>query len=359
MSGVRKAGWLLALVAGGWAAPQDRYSVSREPAGGAGSPEVIVIRDNTAGLEAAVAPSQGGELTSLRVRFRGAWIEMLYRARDYGSQPGFRGKASFLWPAVGGQFAVGTFPPSSCTDGSYPVGDRRYPIPCHGFAKDLPWKETESSADERGARATVELRDSAETRASYPFGFLVRATYAISGGRLSIAYTVSPAAGNNGRMPFSIGNHVAFRVPFVAGTDAAAMLFETPNLAELLRDSHGLVTTNRRTRSFARPTQLGDFDATVALPLVGYKGSPYARVSDPQGLALRIAQRASTALAEPLVRFNIYGDPRQGYFSPEPWFGLQNSLNLKQGMVTLGPGADWQWTLEITPETRDSGNSQR
>ncbi len=352
MPRIGTAAWLLVMAAGwsGIGAPQNHYSVSREPAGGAGSPEVVVLRDNTAGLEAAMAASRGGELTSLRVRFRGKWVELLYRARDYGSDTGFRGKASFLWPAVGGQYAAGTIPPGSCVDGSYPVGDRRYPMPCHGFAKDLPWKEAGASADDRGARVSVELRDSTATRADYPFGFLVRATYEISGGRLSIMYAVSAANGNAGPMPFSIGNHVAFRAPFVEGTDAAAMLFETNNSAELLRDSHGLVTAERRMRSFAKPVRLGDFDATVALPLVGYKSGAYARVSDPQGLALRIDQHASSALAEPLVRFNVYGGPKQGYFCPEPWFGLQNSLNLDHGKVTLKPGAKWQWTVEITPE---------
>jgi galactose mutarotase-like enzyme len=332
------------------AVSQGRYSVSREPARGAGSPQVVVMRDNSAGIEAAVAPSQGGELASLRVRFRGAWIELLYRARDYDAGPGFRGKASFLWPAVGGQYAIGTIPSSSCGDGSYPVGDRRYPMPCHGFAKDLAWIEGESSADGHGARVTVELRDSTATRASYPFGFLLRAVYTISGGRLSIAYTVSSAEGNAGPMPFSIGNHLAFRVPFIEGTDPAAMIFETPNSAELLRDSHGLVTAARRARSFAKPARLGDFDAGTALPLIGYKGAAYARISDPQGVALRIGQRALPVPPEPLVRFNVYGGPKQGYFCPEPWFGLQNSLNLGQGVVKLKPGADWKWTLEITPE---------
>jgi galactose mutarotase-like enzyme len=351
MSVLQRAAWLLALAAGlSGGAPQDRYSVAREPAGGAGSPQVIVLRDNVAGLEAAITPSIGGELSSLRVRFNGAWVELLYRARDYGPGPGFRGKASFLWPAVGGQYAAGTVPASSCGDGDYPVGDRRYPMPCHGFAKDLQWHESSATADDRGARATVELRDSASTRADYPFGFLVRATYAISGGRLSVAYTVAAARGNAGPMPFAIGNHVALRVPFVEGTDPAAMLFETNNSAELLRDSHGLVTPGRRMRSFAKPTRLGDFDATVALPLIGYRGGAYARVGDPQGLALRIVQRGSSALPEPLVRFNVYGGPKQGYFCPEPWFGLQNSLNLDHGKVTLKPGAEWQWTVEITPE---------
>ena len=297
-----------------------------------------------------MAPSKGGELTSLRVKFKGTWVETIYRARDYGSDPGFRGKASFLWPAVGGQYAVGAVPASSCGNGDYAVGDRRYPMPCHGFAKDLPWVESTASADARGAGATVELRDSADTRDGYPFGFTVRATYTISGGRLTIAYAVSSAGKNESPMPFAIGSHVAFRVPFLDGTDAAAMLFQTNNSAELLRESHGLVTAEQRDRSFAKPTRLGDFDATVALPLIGYKGAAYSKISDPQGLALRIDQRASSKLAEPLVRFNVYGGPKQGYFCPEPWFGLQNSLNLDHGKVTLKPGAEWQWTVEITPE---------
>jgi galactose mutarotase-like enzyme len=352
MSGIRKAAWLLALVAS-WsgAAAQGRYSVSRELASGDGSPQVIVIRDNRAGLEAAIAPSQGGELTSLRVKFKGTWVELLYRARDYGAGTGFRGKASLLWPAVGGQYAVGTIPASSCGDGSYAVGDRRYPMPCHGFAKDLPWKESGSAADDGGARVTVELRDSTETRANYPFGFVVRATYAILLGNLSVTYVVSAAQENAGPMPFSIGNHVAFRVPFVEGTEPADMLFESPNAAELLRDSHGLVTADQRTRSFAKPVRLGDFDAATALPLIGYKGAgAFARITDPQGLGLRIVQAASSTLPEPLVRFNVYGGAKQGYFCPEPWFGLQNSLNLNHGAVTLKPGAGWQWDFVITPQ---------
>jgi galactose mutarotase-like enzyme len=352
MARVGIAALLLALTAGWCAsgAQQNRYSVSHEPAGAAGSPEVVILRDDIAGIEAAVAPSQGGELTSLRVRFSGSWIELLYRARDYRSGSGFRGKASFLWPAVGGQYAVGTTPASSCGDGDYPVTGQRYPMPCHGFAKDVPWRELSSSADSRGARLAVELRDSTETRRFYPFGFLIRATYQLSGGRLSISYAVSSAAANAAAMPFAIGNHLAFRVPFLNGADPTSILFETNNSAELLRDSHGLVTGEQRARSFANPQRLGTFDAAVALPLVGYPHTAFARIADPGGLAVRIDQHASSRAEEPLVRFNVYGGPKEGYFCPEPWFGLQNSLNLDHGKVTLKPGANWVWTVEITPE---------
>jgi len=348
--------FLLGLLGlGTLSAQQSRYSVSEEMASGPGSPPVVVIRDDSAGMEAAVAPSEGGELSSLRVKFHGAWVELLYRARDYKSAPGFRGKAMFLWPAVGAQYPVDTPPEKSCGDGTYPVGGRTYPMPCHGFAKGLPWKEAGHAADATGARVTVELRDSQQTRADYPFGFVVRASYALAGGRLTIVYTVSAAAGNPGPMPFSIGNHIAFRVPFLQGTDAASMLFETPNTFQILRDARGFVNGQERARSFATPARLGDFDSTVALPLAGYQGAPFARLIDPQGLAVRISHRAATALPEPLVQFNVYGGPGWGFLCPEPWFGIQNSLNLRKDFDSLEAGRDWRWTVEVRPEITAAG----
>jgi galactose mutarotase-like enzyme len=313
----------------------------------AASPRIVVLRDDAAGIEAAVAPSEGGELSSLRVRFRGSWIELLYRARDYSPAPGFRGRAPLLWPAVGGQYPLDTVPASSCADGAYTVGGRSYPMPCHGFAQNLEWEEVASSP----ARVILELRDSPRTRESYPFSFGLRAAYGLAGGRLTIVYTVTADASNTAPMPFSIGNHLSFRLPFLDGTDPADMLFETPSTTELVRDAHGLVTERLRARSFATPQRLGSFDASAALPLTGYRGEPWARLRDPRGLAARVAHSASSRLPEPLVQFNVYGGPKQGFFCPEPWFGLQNSLNRGKGLIKLAPGASWEWKIEIAPET--------
>ena len=57
------------------------------------------------------------------------------------------------------------------------------------------------------------------------------------------------------------------------------------------------------------------------------------------------------------MQFNVFGGPKQGFFCPEPWFGLQNSLNLHQGLVTISPGSDWRWTVELRPEI--AGETQR
>ena len=337
---------------------QQRYRASEEPAAGAGSPRVIVLRDDVAGLEAAVAPGEGGELTSFKVRHAGQWLELIYRARDYGDAAGFRGKAQWLWPAVGGQYLAGETPASSCVDGRYQLSGRTYPMPCHGFVKSMAFSEAGHSADAKGARVALELSDNGQTRASYPFGFRLRIEFELAGGRLAIRSHVHAAEGNSAAMPFSMGNHLSLKLPFVAGSDAAAMSLETPNSYQLLRDNHGLVLPESRGgQSFATPTTLSAIDASVALPLAGYGGEPYATLRDPQGLGLRISQRASTRLDEPLVRFNLYGSAKQGYICPEPWFGVQNSLNHGRGAVQLKPGADWTWTIELQLDAATAGRA--
>jgi gluconolactonase len=343
---------IAALLAFGLAAHlgfgQDRYTLSEEDASGPGSPRVVVLRDTVAGVEAAVAPSEGGELSSYKVKFNGEWIELLYRARDYSSRPGFRGKAMQLWPAVGPQYPVGTIPKASCGDGTYPVAGKTYPMPCHGFAKTLPWNEISRSADNKGARVTVELRDSDATRRFYPFAFKVDTTYQITNGQLSLNYVVTSDPSNKETMPFSIGNHIAFKLPFLEGTDPATMKFETPDTTQLLRNPSGAgLNGEKELRSFELPQRLGDFDAHVALPLAGYRGQPYARLVDPKGLSVRITQSSSTDLPEQFIRFNVYGGPKEGYFAPEPWFGIQNSLNTRQGVVNLAPGDSWKWRIQL------------
>jgi gluconolactonase len=338
---------LLLCLAGPAGFGQARYTITDEDAADPGTPKVVVLHDATGGVEAAVAPSQGGELSSFRVKFKGDWVELLFHARDYTHPQGFQGKGPVLWPAVGVQFPLGQFPKSTCGDGSYPLDGKTYPMPCHGFAKNLPWTEVKRSADNQGASVTVELRDSDRTRPFYPFAFQLDATSSLSGGLLTIDYTVKANPENTRPMIFSIGNHIGFKIPFLPGTEPAAMTFASPSRQQLLRNSLGFVDGDEAPRSFETPQRLGDFDARVAIPLAGYKSAPYALLTDPQGLSLRVSQQSTSSLEEPIVRFNIYGGPSVGYFSPEPWFGLQNSLNIGKPLVHLVAGNSWTWRVQL------------
>jgi gluconolactonase len=341
---------LVLWLATGLALGQTRYTIADEDASGPGSPRVVVLRDSVGHVEAAVAPSQGGELSSYRVQFKGQWVEMLYHARDYSPGQIFKGKGPLLWPAVGAQYPVDTVPKTSCGDGTYSVAGKSYPMPCHGFARNFPWKEIARSADNRGARVTVELRDSPETSQFYPFAFQLDATFEVSGGHVTADYVVKADPSNTEPMYFSAGNHIAFKIPFLPGTDPNSMTFETDNTTQLLRNTVGVLSGEIKARSFATPERLGDFDAHTALPLAGYRSQPFARLVDPQGMTLRLTQQASSSLPEPLIRFNAFGGPKVGYFCPEPWFGVQNSLNTGKGAVRLNAGGVWKLRLDLQIE---------
>lgn len=275
----------------------------------------------TALVQGSVCPERGGELCSLRVRHNGQWVETLYRALDFAETPGWQGRAPWLWPATG-------------------KGD---PLPAHGFARLMPWKVAAKSGDS----ISVTLADTPDTRVKYPYGFALRADYSAQGKDVLIRFRVEASKSNKAPMPFTAGNHITFKTPLLPGSSALAMTLETPSSVEYLKRD-GSPTGEVQPRSLARPVALRDFPAMTAVSLGQYaKTEPYMVLRDPAGLAVRISHEASSTPAEPLVRFNMWGDPARGYFSPEPWVGLQDSHRLGKGMVRLAPGETWEWKIRI------------
>ena len=92
---------LMALVA---CANPARYELDQGQAPGVEPVSLIILRDTEAGVEAGIAPSRGGELSSLRVRYGQELLETLYLGRDYTPRDGWTGKAPLLWPATGRNF---------------------------------------------------------------------------------------------------------------------------------------------------------------------------------------------------------------------------------------------------------------
>lgn len=329
----------------------ERFSIGEAVSNDPGKTRLILLSDNEGAVEAAIAPEKGGELSGLRIRHRGKWIETIYLARDYSPREAWTGKAPLLWPATGR-----SFPPDLEArrragevfhDGAWIYKGKRYEMPIHGFARDLSWRVDHSDAVDRQAVAKLSVRDTTETRKSYPFGFLLEVTYTLKEGYLTIAYRVLASEKNGDAMPFSIGNHITFVSPLVRGTDPSAMELVTPCSTELLKTSYGVPTGESRPRSHADGVQLGKFERLAAVSLTGYSGDPCIVYRDPQGLAIRMSHTASDIPSGPVVLYNIWGDAAGGFFSPEPWIGLQNSLVLNKGLVRLSPGDRFAWTIRI------------
>lgn len=301
----------------------------------------------SAKLRAVTVPDHGGEIGSLAVLHQGRWIELLYRAMDYAARTGWTGKAPFLFPATGRNFPKDVTPNEEARGSSYDWKGKRLPMPIHGFARDLPWKVVTHSK----TRARLSLTDSEATRRSYPFGFQATVDYAIKDSSLVFDYTITASRQNSEPMRFAAGNHITFRTPLVPGSDPLKMTFESPSTVEYLKAAGGLPTGEKRNRSFASATALSEIPANAAISLGGYENDPHMVLRDPAGITIRMKQTSDSVPADPVIRFNVWGDARNGYFSPEPWVGLQNSFNLDKGMVRLEPGQSWKWRIELTVET--------
>ena len=333
-----------------------RYSVGESVSSDASKTKLVLLRDEAAGMEAAIAPAKGGELSGLAVRFQDQWIETLYLARDYSPRQGWSGKAPFLWPATGRNFPEDLRKRREAGErfdgGAYHFKGKRYKMPIHGFARDLPWELGTPRAGADGARAKLWLSDSAETRQFYPFGFRLTVEYLVASGRLDISYEIHASDDNTEKMMFSLGNHITFRTPLVEGSDPAEVVLRTPSTMEILKTGYGVPTDETRQRSHAAGVKLGDFEKPRAVSLTGYASGeePYVLLRDPRGLSIRMSHTADGIPKQPVILFNVWGDARGGFISPEPWVGLQNSLVLGKGLTYLEPGEDFHWRIRITPE---------
>ncbi len=75
-------------------------------------------------------------------------------------------------------------------------------------------------------------------------------------------------------------------------------------------------------------------------------------MTDPAGLSVTLRHKATSLPEEPFLLFNLWGDAKNGHFSPEPWVGIQNSLNLEGRAIRLVPGARWVWELSVEIRAR-------
>jgi galactose mutarotase-like enzyme len=311
---------------------------------------LVVLRDEAGRLEAAVAPTQGGELSGVAVEFQGRWVELLYRGRDYRPASGFRGKASILWPAVGSSVPAGATPVKGKVESAYDYRGKRYPMPQHGFARLKPWQVVRTWANEAEAAVELVLKDDSDSRAHYPFGFALHVTYRVTVGRVEIQHEVKAAADNAAPLFFSIGNHIGFAVPLVAGSSAEAFTMESPSRFEYLRGTNGAPDGTTRARAFPPATPLGKLRFVPAMSVGGYAGDPWFRVTDGGGLGVKVSHHAQSTPVPPVVQFNLYGGAGEGFFCPEPFVGLHNSLNTQTGQIELAPGRSWMWLIRVEPE---------
>ena len=130
-----------------------------------------------------------------------------------GELRGYRGAAGteYLWsgdPAVWKGVSPVLFPAiGALRDGGASIAGVRYPVPRHGFARELPFRVSEQGDD----FITLTLTETAETRRLYPFDFALNVTHRLCADGFETRFTVENHTGRD--MPFLIGGHPAFACP--------------------------------------------------------------------------------------------------------------------------------------------------
>ncbi|MBY0521285.1 MAG: aldose 1-epimerase family protein [Sphingomonas sp.] len=276
-------------------------------------------------LCAAINPL-GAELSSLK---DAAGRELMTDA-----DPAFwRGRAPILFPIVG-----------RLNDDLLWIDGESYRMEKHGFARRSTFDLAESSP----THALFRMTDSAETRAIYPFAFLLEIGFAIDGATL----TMTAKIGNPADVPLlaSFGWHPAFAwpLPYGAPRDDHRIVFaaaETGMLKGLNED--GLIDDDRPTPVLGDTLSLADalfeHDALIWNPVASR--------------ALRYGARTGPLLdiAFPdTPRLGIWTKPGARYVCIEPWHGIADSVGFqdefrdKPGVFEIAPGATWQCEMRVT-----------
>lgn len=146
----------------------------------------------TDGGFSAVIDPHGAQLVSLK----GNGTEYLWQ----GDEAYWGGQAPVLFPFVGGLRSGRTI-----------MKNRIIECARHGFAR-----RSQFSVDDQTVNSvTLSIRDNDETRKIYPYSFMFKMKYTLSGGTLTQEFITE----NTGDevLPFAVGGHPAFNIPMEEG----------------------------------------------------------------------------------------------------------------------------------------------
>lgn len=286
------------------------------------------LRVGSGSLTAAINPF-GAELSSLT---DAAGRELLTDA-----DPAFwTGRAPILFPVVGVVNA-----------GVIRIDGQAYPMPKHGFARHSRFTVAEHAAD----RLVLRLTDSEDTRAAWPFAFVLEVAFAVADATL----TVTARIGNPGDadMPASFGFHPAFTWPLPYGRARAdhRIVFDQPEPAPLRKLSdRGLVVAE------TRPSPIEDATLRLRDDLFADDALIWDR------LASRSVSYGAGDGPRLQVRFpdtpylGIWTKAGARYVCIEPWHGIADPEGFtgefrdKPGIFLVPPGGERRIILAIALE---------
>jgi galactose mutarotase-like enzyme len=214
----------------------------------------------------------------------------------------------------------------------------------HGFARRMGFAVMEHA----DSRATFRLTDNPETRAAYPFPFVLEIGFAIEAATLTMAATiVNPGARP---LPASFGWHpaLAWPLPYGHQKEAHRITFSADEPEPLALVGEGLVVPETlpsplEGRILSLDDSLFERDALIWNPV----RSRSVRYGAPHGPMLDIAFPDTPQLG-------IWTKPGARFLCVEPWHGIADpqgftgAFRAKPGIFEIAPGKDWHCSVSVT-----------
>jgi galactose mutarotase-like enzyme len=278
----------------------------------------------------ATVRAQGGELIAL-ADANGPAL--------WNGGPDWPRHAPVLFPIVG-----------RLTDDTLIHEGRSYRLTQHGFARDSLFTWVERSTD----RAVLELRESPETLAIYPFRFVLQMIYAVADDTLTVTSRVS----NPADVPLicGVGAHPAFLWPLTEGIakEAHRLTFPQAEPGQGLGVEAGLLTAPIPLPFTGKELPLDEslfVNDAIVIPDTVNRSVRFAAL-DGSGRE----SRALTVSWEGYKDLGIWSKPTGAPFlCIEPWFsmaspiGWQGEIAEKPGILRLAPGEsrDFVWRATL------------
>ena len=243
------------------------------------------------------------------------------------------GRSPLLFPVIGKN-----------PDGQVLIDGARYPIKSHGVARTGTFRIIAQDA----TSCTLRLTDNDETRAAYPFAFILDMTYRLEGP--SLAMTARIENPGEAPMPFCFGYHPAFLwpLPESAGLPHRIHLANGASPGHQRLDADGLRAPDLHPSAFVDGVLTLDhglFEADALIIPEGASSQAWYGADGLPGIALDFAD---------LPQLGIWTKPDGPFICIEPWQGLTSPadrdepLDRRDGAIVLAPGEERSFTLTAT-----------
>lgn len=277
----------------------------------------------------AAVQTHGGELVSLRDR---SGTEYLWQ----GDPAFWSGQNPILFPIVG-----------SLKDGKTDIGGETFEMGRHGFARQSEFTPVDQSQD----HAVLELRESPETLAQFPFPFVLRVRHQLLTNGFSTTFTVE----NPGQqpLPFCIGAHTAIRCPLFPGErfeDYALTFHDCEDADTLLLTPQGLLRDGAKEPMLSGGTVTLDYTAFQRLDTLIFQNLRS------QSVSLRHKTTGLGVLLDfhdfPMLAF--WTKPGAPFLCMEPWHGCaayeseSGRFQDKPHVMVLAPGGRQELTYSFS-----------